>query len=76
MWRLAYRKQCIPRWPDNLKTGTLSMPAFLLVQDYEGDMLLTDYSFLIEHKGSGRRVLFDLGLRKVCRGILLPSFQY
>lgn len=41
------------------------MPAFMFVQDYKGDMLLTDYSFLIEHRPSGRRVLFDLGLRKV-----------
>lgn len=42
------------------------MPAFMFVQGYKGDMLLTDYSFLIEHRRSGRRVLFDLGLRKVC----------
>lgn len=41
------------------------MPAFMFCQDYKGDMLLTDYSFLIEHPSSGRRVLFDLGLRKV-----------
>ncbi|KAK9893728.1 hypothetical protein P389DRAFT_174556 [Cystobasidium minutum MCA 4210] len=47
-----------------LKTGTLTMPAFMFCQDYKGDMLLTDYSFLIEHPSSGRRVLFDLGLRK------------
>lgn len=41
------------------------MPAMMFVQDYEGDMLLTDYSFLIENRSRGRRVLFDLGLRKV-----------
>lgn len=41
------------------------MPAMMFVHDYEGNMLLTDYSFLIEHRSSGRRILFDMGLRKV-----------
>lgn len=40
------------------------MPGFLFVQDFKGDMVMSDWSFLIEHS-SGKRVLFDLGLRKV-----------
>lgn len=50
------------------------MPAFMFVQDYKGDMLLTDYSFLIEHQSSGRRVLFDLGLRKVRTSLTVIPF--
>jgi hypothetical protein len=46
------------------QTGTLRMPGFLFVQGYKGDMHLEDYSFLIEHPKE--RILFDLGLRKVC----------
>jgi hypothetical protein len=47
------------------QTGSLAMPGFLFVQDYEGEMVLSDYSFLIQHPSNGRKVLFDLGLRKV-----------
>lgn len=41
------------------------MPGFLFVQDFEGEMYMPNYCFHMEHP-SGRRVLFDLGLRKVC----------
>jgi len=47
-----------------LPVGKLWLPGFLFVKDYEGDMYLPDYAFLLEHEESGRKVLFDFGLRK------------
>lgn len=40
------------------------MPGFLFVQGYSGEMRLSSWNFLIEHPSTGRRVLFDLGIRK------------
>ena len=40
------------------------MPGFLFVEGFEGDMFMQDWAFLIEHPSTGKKVLFDLGLKK------------
>lgn len=56
-----------------LPTGRLQLPERWLFEDGDNDVRRKRedspvYSFLIEHP-SGRRVLFDLGLRKVSRSL-------
>lgn len=40
------------------------MPGFLFVEGFEGDMYMQDWAFLIEHPPSGKKLLFDLGLKR------------
>ena len=59
-----------------LPTGQLTHPDRWLFEDGDDDLLRVrstypDYSFLIRHP-SGRNILFDLGLRKVCLFIFAP----
>jgi glyoxylase-like metal-dependent hydrolase (beta-lactamase superfamily II) len=51
--------------------GSLRGWGGLFVEGYEGDVQVDDFAFLLEREG--KRVLWDLGLRKV--SLLAPSFK-
>jgi len=49
-----------------IEGGQLDVPKNLIEKDgSEGKNVVPSYAFLIEHKGLGKKVFFDLGLCKV-----------
>jgi hypothetical protein len=49
-----------------ISAGSLDMPEYFINKDAPEDSItLPDYAFLIEHKGLGKKVFFDVGIAKV-----------